>query len=181
MSPKSSSGVTLPLRRRLLFLDACGLTDLLGEIVQAAASYHTALDDLDSFEPGAVHQERLLDADAVRDSADGQGLVRAAASAGGYDPLEHLGAFLASLDDSRIDLHRVARADAGKAFFQLVALDQIDDVHDLRHPHTSAAAGGFTPGPRGQPPDGIMAAVRTQRRWSGGYDILDKRPPAKLS
>src|SRR6202140_1925519 len=76
-----------------------------------------------------MHEKRFLDADAVRDPADGERLVGAAASACDHDALEHLGAFLAALDDPRIDLHRIARADVGEALFQLVALDQIDDVH----------------------------------------------------
>ena len=41
----------------------------------------------------------------------------------------HLRALFAALYDLRVDLHRIAGAKIGDGFFELVAVDDVDDVH----------------------------------------------------
>ena len=62
---------------------------------------------------GRVHREGALDADAVADLADGEGLAEARALAADDGALEDLDALLGALDDPHVDLQRVAGSEVG--------------------------------------------------------------------
>ncbi len=112
-----------------LFLDARCLTDLFAQVVQAVARDDAALTDLDALDARAVQQKRLLDADAVRDSAHRDRLSGAAALAHDYHAFEHLRAFFAALNDFGIDFDRIARAKLRDGILELVSVQGIDHIH----------------------------------------------------
>ena len=58
-----------------LFLDLSSLTHAVTQIVQLSPADLTSTDGLDLLDHRAVEGEDLLHADAVRDAADGEGLV----------------------------------------------------------------------------------------------------------
>src|ERR1035437_7280327 len=146
MSASSSSGVTGKtallggLALLLAFLDAGPFTDLLAEVVQARASHDTALRDFDAIDARAVQQERPFHADTVRDATDGDRLAEAAALADRHHALEHLDALFAALDDLRVDLDGVVRAEFRDGRLFLFLLDQVEYVHDSSLTNSENAA-----------------------------------------
>jgi hypothetical protein len=112
-----------------LFLDSGGFSDLLAQVVKAAASDDASLTDLNALDAGTVQKEGLLDANPVSDATDGDRLGRAAALANDDDAFEHLSAFFAALDDFGIDFYRIPGSKLGDGLFKLIAIEDIDDVH----------------------------------------------------
>ena len=60
-----------------------------------------------------MHGEDALDANAVRDLANGEGLADSAAALGDADTLESLESFLVTFADADVDTERVAGAERG--------------------------------------------------------------------
>src|SRR5688572_19867863 len=96
------------LRARLLRANARCLATQLAEVIQLRAPDLSAPHDRDVADHGAVHGEDALDADAVRDLADGEGLADTAAAPGNADALECLKALFLTFLDPHVDSQRVA-------------------------------------------------------------------------
>ena len=90
-------------------LDARGLAAQLTKIVELGAAHLAQALDLDLLDGGAVQGEDPLDADAVRDLADGKGLAQVSMLLSDHDPLKNLDAFA----DALLDLHMDAKGIAG--------------------------------------------------------------------
>jgi len=85
-------------------------------------------------------------ADAVRDAANRYGFLRTAAFADGDHAFEHLRTFLAAFDDLRIHLNGVSRTELRDRFFQLLAVEDIDHVHDKISLVSNERIAGSEPG-----------------------------------
>src|SRR5688500_16112725 len=127
----------------LLFLDARGLAGEVAEVVQLGAAHAAAAHHLDSTDHRAVHREDALDADAVRDLADGEGLADTAATTGDAHALERLDALLVAFLHPDVNAQRIARTERGKVGLHpgLLGLDK--GVHmELRDMPAGRAAPG---------------------------------------
>ncbi len=122
--------VELATQRRVIALalaHACALADAVAQVVQLGPANVAARGQLDALDLGGVQREHALDADPEGLLAHGERLANAMALALDDDPLEDLHAPARTLDDLEVNLHAVARGEAGYAA-QLRALDGFDDA-----------------------------------------------------
>ena len=115
-----------------LFLDLSSLTHAVTQIVQLSPADLTSTDGLDLLDHRAVEGEDLLHADAVRDAADGEGLVDTAVLLGNDGALEHLDTLTVAFLDAQVDTHGVAHVDCGGSLLRHVLLDKaLHKIHSL--------------------------------------------------
>lgn len=99
--------------------------------MKAGTTDFAALDDFNLGHAGAVEGEHTLNAFAIGDTADGEGLAEAGTIAGDHDAGEDLDTLLVTFDHSRVNFDGIAGAEFRDILFDLVLLDLRDDlVHD---------------------------------------------------
>lgn len=131
MLPNTVCGGALPALGELLlydaFLDLCGLTCPLAEVVQLSPANNTMTNDLDTTNAGAVVGEGPLNADTVADTANGEGLADAAALHLNNDSLEVLKPLVIALDNLNEYTNGVANLELGEVGAKLLFFELSDD------------------------------------------------------
>src|SRR5579859_2830127 len=103
----------------------------VAEVVQLGPADAAVRDNLDLVDRRAVHREGPLDADAVADLANGEGLAHAATGAADDDTLEDLDPRPVAFLDAHVHLQRVTRAESRDVRADLSQLEVGDrGVHD---------------------------------------------------
>src|SRR5450432_287047 len=95
----------------LAFLDPCSLAGGGAQIVELRATHASTPNDVHVAEHGAVDREDALDADAVGDLANGEGLAHAAAALGDAHAFERLQPLLFAFLDAHVHAQCVTRAE----------------------------------------------------------------------
>jgi hypothetical protein len=98
---------------------AGGPTDAASQVVELGSAHATSTEHLNILDTGRVQEEGPLDANPVRDTADGERLLQAGPTPGEHHPLERLHAFPIPLDDPYRYLHHIARPELRHILFQL--------------------------------------------------------------
>src|SRR6185437_14307566 len=93
-----------------LFADAGRLAGEIAEVIELRAAHAAAAHNYDLGKHRAVHREDALDADTVRNLADGEGLAHPGAATGDADALEGLDALLLTFTDADVHPQGVAGA-----------------------------------------------------------------------
>src|SRR5947209_14241861 len=83
-----------------------------------------------------MKQKSPLHANAMRQPAYRDVLIRPAASGAQYCAFEDLDAFAIPLDDFHVHANRVAREDIRQVVFQLLLLNALENRAHVRLPHT---------------------------------------------
>src|SRR5688572_12801055 len=117
----------------LLLADARRLALEIAQVVEARATDLAAGQHLHAVHHRRVQRKDTLDADAVRDLADGERGARGAAGALDANALEGLDALLLALLDLHEDLDGVTDAEIGDIAFELALLDGLDDRGGVGH------------------------------------------------
>src|SRR5262249_23596184 len=125
--------------------------------------------DLDLVDVRRVVGEDSLDADAVRDLADGERRPRALGDPADAHALEGLQASLLALADLRPDLDRVTRAKLGKG--RLAALRLFDGLEDPMRAHGyDPGKGSWDAGFCQRPPPPVKPCDRSLTGRTGGRE-----------
>ena len=117
----------------LLDLDGDGgFAEAVAEVVEAGAHRLGGLLDLDLLDVRGAGGEHALDALAVADATDGEGLVDARALQGDDDAGENLDALFITLAHLGVHFDAVAHLERREVFFDLAGGDFFDDrvAHD---------------------------------------------------
>src|ERR1700741_4348073 len=122
-----------------LLLDLGSLAAELAQVVELRAPHVTAAVDLDLRDVRRVHREGALHADAEGDLAHGEGLPDATALPADDDALEDLDPLAGALDDSNVDLQRVARPEVRDVGAQRLGVQCIQGVHRCIRPRVVRA------------------------------------------
>src|SRR5262245_10032233 len=112
-----------------LLLDLRGLPDAVAQVVELGPAHVAPAHPLDLGDGGRMQGKRALDADAVADLADLEGLTQAGARASDHDALEDLEAFLLPLDHPDVHLEGVAGRELGDVAAEACLVDQVGGVH----------------------------------------------------
>src|SRR5690606_12731846 len=112
-----------------LLADLRGLPDAVAQVVQLRPAHLAPADPLDLGDRGGVQREGALDAHAVADLADLEGLADARAGAADHHALEDLDALLLALDHPHVDLDGVPGAEVGDVGAEVRLIDQGGGVH----------------------------------------------------
>src|SRR5664279_1349245 len=112
-----------------LLLDAGLLAAEVAQVVELGAPHITARHDLDLLDDRCVQREGALDADAVAHLADREGLAYTRTLQADDDTLEHLDPGLVALDDSYVDLERVAGSELREVGAQRAGVEEVERVH----------------------------------------------------
>ena len=112
-----------------LLLNLGSLTDSVTQIVELRTSYLTDADDVYLLNVGRVEREGLLNAYAVRNSSDREGLGDSAAVLCNNGSLEHLDSFSRTLLDLVVNTDGVTDADYGYFLLQLLVCKSLDQIH----------------------------------------------------
>src|SRR5512138_3769193 len=123
----------------LTLLDASGFAGQVAQVVEARLVDAAARDDFDLVDVRRVVGEDPLDADAVRDLADGEGRPGALRDAADAHAFEGLEARLLAFANLCPDLDRVTRAELGQC--RLPVLTLFDGFEDPVRAHGSAPRG----------------------------------------
>ena len=113
--------------------DAGRLSAAVAQVIELGATDLAAADDLDRIDQRRVDREDALDALAVGDLADREGLVQPAAGARDADALVGLDAGALAFDHLHVDHDGVAGLEIRDGLAErgdLLALELFDDVHD---------------------------------------------------
>src|SRR5688572_5627088 len=145
------------IRRELLFLflggrrtgrlaallDACRLTRQIAQVVEACAADLAVRLHFDLVDRRGVERKDPLDADAVRDLADGDRRAQAALLPTDHDPFEDLDALFLALLDLRVDSDSVTDLDVRDVLLQIGRFDLVDHaVHRYRSGGVVLVVGG---------------------------------------
>src|SRR5579864_687270 len=120
--------------RLALLPDAALPADFLAQIEELSPAHPALAENFDLFDPRRVQWKRPLDADAVRDPADGEGRAQPAAPASDHGPLEGLQPVPAALGDLHVDPHGVPRRKRRQLRLHLLAFDRDESLHDATAP-----------------------------------------------
>ncbi len=124
------------------FLDAGLLTYQIAEVIQAGATYFTALEHLNVFDIGRCKREDTLYTDAVADFANGEGFTGAFAFDLNDITAEHLNTGLIAFDDLIAYGNVVTGAEFGKfPLGQHLVLYKKNRVHDWLFKYLTKIAG----------------------------------------
>ena len=116
----------LPLRRFAAYI----LRAEAAKMIQLRAAHFSFGYEIYLRDTWRVDREDTLDAHAIRNLADGHGLVQSRTATRDHDALEMLDALLIALDDAHRHINDVPRP---KLWNILTNLSKIDGVYDLFH------------------------------------------------
>lgn len=117
----------------LLDLDGDGgFAETVAEVVETGAHWLGGLLDLDLLDVRRAGREHALDALTVADTADGEGLVDAAALERDHDTGENLNALFITLAHFGVHFDAITHLERREVFFDLAGGDFFDDrvAHD---------------------------------------------------
>src|SRR3954464_10338137 len=109
--------------------DAGRLAGEVTEVVKLGAANAAATHDLDLSDHRAVERKDSLDADAVRDLANGEGRADSTAALGDADALEGLDSFLVALANSDVDAEGVTGPERGNVVAEPLFLGVDEGMH----------------------------------------------------
>ena len=112
-----------------LFRYLCSLAYAAAQVVQLGAADFTAAYNLELCYVRGVYRERLLNAYAVRDAADGNRLVNAGVLLGNDDALENLNTLAVALLDLRVYLNGIADLELRQIALELLLGQYFDQIH----------------------------------------------------
>ena len=111
-----------------LFLDLCGLANLLAQVVQLSTTDIAPAGHLDLVDLRGVNREGTLNADAGADLANGEGFARGLAMTTDNVTLEHLDTLLVALGDAIVDSHGIANGELRDVLLDLLLLNSANDI-----------------------------------------------------
>src|SRR3954469_9909959 len=109
--------------------DAGRLAGEMAEVVELGAANASATHDLNLSDHRAVKRKDPLDADAVRDLANGEGRGDSTAALGDADALEGLDSFLVALANSDVDAEGVTGPERGNVVAEPLFLGVDEGMH----------------------------------------------------
>ena len=112
--------ITLFCKNSELLLDLGAFADSVAKVVELCASYFTDSYDLDLVNVRGMYREGLLDADAVRNASDSEGLGDAAAILCDNGSLEDLNTLTRTLFDLVVNTDGVTDIDHRDIFLELL-------------------------------------------------------------
>ena len=130
---KKGQHEAVPLISKLLadsFLNLGSLTNAVAQVVQLGAANLTVTDDLDLLDGRSVDGEHLLDADAVGQTTNGEGLLDTAVLLGDNGTLEDLDSLAVALFDLVLDTNGVTDLEGGDRLLQLLIGKSLNQIHD---------------------------------------------------
>ena len=103
-----------------LLCNLCSLTNAATQVVQLCTANLTIADNLELCNVRGVYREGLLNANAVRNAANGDGLVDAGVLHRNDDALEYLNTLAVALLDLCVNLYGVADLELGQIALELL-------------------------------------------------------------
>jgi hypothetical protein len=114
---------------RAKFFDAGGFTDFVTQIVKFGTAHHTATDNFDSGDTGAVDREDTFNALTGLNPADGESFFDTAAAAGDHGALEILNTFGVAFDDLNRDTDGITDIKLEAVFLRFLFTNSVNYVH----------------------------------------------------
>ena len=112
------------------FLNLGSLTNALAQVVQLGAANLTVTDDLDLLDGRSVDGEHLLDADAVGQTTNGEGLLDTAVLLGDNGTLEDLDTLTVTFLNLQVDLDGVTDGDGRNVSLLLLLNKSLHEIHN---------------------------------------------------
>ena len=112
-----------------LFADLRTLAHATAQIVQLRTANETVANGLDLLDGGGMNGEDLLNANTVRNAADGDRLFDAAMLLGDHDALEDLDTLTSAFLDLNMDADGLADLDLGLFSLELLGSQFFDEIH----------------------------------------------------
>ena len=109
----------------------CSLTNAVTQVVKLCTTYLALANCFNRNNGGRVYGEDLLAAYAVRDAADGDGLVDAAMLLGNDGAFESLGALAAAFLYANGDTYGIADVESGQFGLHVLFAENFDQIHNL--------------------------------------------------
>ena len=107
-------------------------TGELAQVVKFGTTNRTAANDFNFLDAGRMYREHALNADAVRNSADGEHFAHAATLTTNDDAFKNLNTFAVAFDDFCMDTDGIARRKIRNVVTELFLFNKFDDVHIVR-------------------------------------------------
>ena len=112
-----------------LLADLGSLTDAAAQVIELGAADITAAHGLDLLDEGRMDVEHLLDADAVGETTNGEGLLKTAVLLRDNDALEDLDTLAGAFLDLDVNADGIADVDNGHFLLQLLGFELFDEIN----------------------------------------------------